>query len=270
MFENSCDSHLHIFGPYERFPLSRDRVYTPPESSVQDYKNLQKRLGFRRSVIVQPSIYGTNNECTLNAIGLLGGPESARAIAVVDKACEEAELSRLAAAGVRGARVNAHHGGGPALTALRDLASRIARLNWHLELYLKHEMLVSHLSLLREMPVTIVIDHLGDINPGNGLNDPSFLALLELLEDGNAWVKVSGYLSSRRPAPYQDIAPFVRRLAEARPDRLVWGTNWPHPVQTAYPVADEALLEALGHWLPDGGLLHRVLVENPAELYGFE
>jgi predicted TIM-barrel fold metal-dependent hydrolase len=269
----ACDSHFHIFGPYDRFPLSAARGYTPPEALVADYLRMRTTLRLSRSVIVQPSVYGADNECTLDAIQHLGGTARCRAVAVIDEGApggfDGAHLRRMHEAGVRGVRFNVVDGGGPDVAEMERISRLIAPLGWHIQLFLPSSGLVGALPVLQGLPVEIVIDHLGRADPARGLDDPAFQALLRLLDGGRAWVKLSGYLSSALSAPFADVAPFVQKLVAIRPDRLVWGSNWPHPVRYRDMPNDGDLLDALATWISDEATMRRILVANPARLYGF-
>lgn len=268
--EGACDCHLHVFGPYARFPLAHARGYTPPEASVAAYRRVQRALGLARAVIVQPSVYGTDNTCTFEAARALGGPKRCRVVAVAEPETPASEFEAWHGAGVRGVRVNAVAGGGPLIDQVGAVAAAIAPLGWHVQLYLPRAALIDAEPVLRGLPVDVVIDHLGDPDP----RDPTGRALASLqslLDGGRAWVKLSGgYIASARGAPWADVAPVARALAATHPERLVWGTNWPHPVRHREMPDDGDLVDALADALEDRTLLDRVLVANPAVLYGFE
>ena len=264
----ACDCHFHVFGPHDRYPLAASRGYTPPEAPLAAFRHVMATLRMQRCVIVQPSIYGTDHACLLDALRHLG-PGVARGVAVVDAETSDAELRRFHAAGIRGARFNLVSGGGPDLSAMRKLAGRLAPLGWHLSLFLPGEALATLTPALIGLPVEAVIDHLGDIDPRAGENGPAFLALQALAASGRAWIKLTGYRSSGLPPPYPDLAPFVRKLVALRPEALVWGSNWPHPIRYTAMPDDGDLLDALRSWLPDAALLQQILVSNPAKLYDF-
>jgi predicted TIM-barrel fold metal-dependent hydrolase len=264
----SCDCHFHIFGPYDRYPLSAGRTYTPPEASLAQYRSLAGTLGIERMVVVQPSVYGTDNACTLNAVAAFGIAR-ARAVAVIDAGFDLAALHRLNDAGVRGVRFNAVSGNGTPLDQLDALARRIAPLGWHLQLYLDGAALHDLAPHLASLPVEVVIDHIGGTESAAGVGDTGFQALLRLLGTGRAWVKLCGYRSSSAGYPFTDVAPLACALIEAAPERCVWGTDWPHPnYLRTMPDAGE-LLDLLDDWAGSDSVRRRILVDNPARLYGF-
>ncbi len=261
----SCDSHFHIFGPYDRFPLSASRPYTPPAALVPHYLDMANTLGLTRRVVVQASVYGTDNAVTLDAVAQLGRADT-RAIVVVD---EDAPLQAMADAGAVGVRFNAVSGNGAPLEQLQALAHRIAPLGWHIQLFLRGEALVDMAPLLAALPVPIVLDHLAGARASDGADSAAMAAACRLLDTGRAWVKLCGYRASR--PPYGDLAPLARRFLAAAPERCVWGTDWPHTqFATAEQMLDDGLLlDWLDEWLPDEEARRRVLVDNPARLYAF-
>jgi predicted TIM-barrel fold metal-dependent hydrolase len=271
----ACDAHCHVFGPSDRFPYVPERNYTPPDAPLENYLNLLDTLGLERAVIVQPSIYGTDNRCTEDAIRRMG--RRARGVAVLDLSTGEPELARMHAAGFRGARINlAHTGGSTPLSALEELVEKIVPLGWHLQVYLRGRLLPELLPQLERLAVDLVIDHLGHFEAGQGTEQAGFQALLRLLERGRCWVKLCPYRFDSTGPPYRKAAVFARALEQAAPERLVWGTDWPHPdIATTTPEAGETmpndgdLLDALGVWFEDDATIRRILVTNPAMLYGF-
>lgn len=261
----ACDSHFHIFGPYDRFPLSASRPYTPPPALVPHYLDMANTLGLTRRVIVQASVYGTDNAVTLDAVAQLGRADS-RAIVVVE---DDAPLQAMADAGAVGVRFNAVSGNGAPLEQLEALARRIAPLGWHIQLFLKAEALVELAPRLAGLPVPVVLDHMAGARAADGASSPAMDAACRLLDTGRAWVKLCGYRASR--PPYDDLAPLARRFLAAAPERCVWGTDWPH---TQFPTPEQMLddgmlLDWLDDWLPDEATRQRVLVDNPAKLYDF-
>jgi D-galactarolactone isomerase len=264
----SCDCHFHVFGPYDDFPLSALRSYTPPEAPLSEYQRVMGVLRMDRSVIVQPSGYGSDNSCMLDALAELGQSRG-RAVAVIDGNIPDAELENMHRAGVRGARLNVVSGGAATVEHMQRIASMIAPLGWHLQVFLPPKDLVEVAPALRRLPVDVVIDHLGQCDPRLGFSDPVFATLLRLLEGGTCWIKLTAYRVSARSAPFEDVGPLVRKLMSVRADRLVWGSNWPHPIQYGPMPDDGDLLDALAEWIADRGFLQQVLVDNPAQLYGF-
>lgn len=264
----TCDCHIHVFGPRERFPLAADLNYTPAEAPVEAYLAIRRRLGIERTVIVQPSVYGTDNACTLEAIAHL--LPNARGIAVVDPAITDADLERLHEAGIRGLRFSMVVKNALRPEFLETMARRIQPLGWHIQFRSTHRDLPDLESRLGRLPVDVCLDHLGNIPPEEPLTHPAWQALFRLLDRGRCWVKLSApYQLSRMPGPgYADYASQVSALVKAAPHRLVWGTNWPHPLVTTKP-DDADLLDSLREWIPDESVRRTILVENPAALYGF-
>jgi predicted TIM-barrel fold metal-dependent hydrolase len=265
---NSTDCHCHIFGPYDRYPLSPGRSYTPPEASISQYLEMLDKIGIRRTVIVQPSIYGTQNAVTLDAVEAIG-PDRARAVVVVDDGFDAAGLNAMAARGACGVRFNAVSGNGTPLEQLERLADRLAPLGWHLQLYTHAEQLLELELVVARLPVPVVIDHMGGCKAAGGTDSAPFQALLRLLQRG-AWAKLCGYRSSAGH-PYADVTPMARAMIAAAPDRCVWGTDWPHPsLNTPEEVPDDGqLMSLLGQWAPGAVQRQAILVDNPARLYGF-
>ena len=272
----ACDCHNHVFGPTARFPYSPERLYTPPDAPLEDFLRLLDILGIERAVIVQPSVYGADNSCTQDAIARMAG--RARGVAVVDPEIDTETLKRLDAAGFRGLRFNLiHTGGSTSLSALEALAAKAMAVDWHVQIYLRGRMLPDLEPRLLSLPAPIVIDHLGHMEESQGTEQPGFQSLLRLVETGRVWVKLCPYRFDYSGFPYVKAQPFARHLAAAAPERLVWGTDWPHP-DIGGPGPDERgpmpndgdLLDALAVWFEDQALIHRILVDNPAALYGFD
>ncbi len=261
----SCDCHSHVFDP--RFSYVAGDRLQPKPASIAAYRAMQARLGAERSVVVQPSPYGTDNRCTLAALAELG--EAARGVAVVDVDVPDAELQRLHEAGMRGLRFNLSRGGaGP--EAMRRLAPRVAPLGWHIDIHLAGDELPALADLLRRLEAPIVFDHLGRVPQPDAEQHPAFRLIADLLQAGRAWVKLSQLHRDSRDGPpgYADAGRLVRRYLDLAPERLIWGTDWPHVVAKA-PVDEAADLRLLLDWIPEERLRRRVLAENPAELYDF-
>ena len=266
----ACDCHAHILGPLTRYPFVAERGYNPPEALLEAYRHMLATLGLSRGVIVQPSVYGTDNRATVAAIAASEG--AFRGVAVVEAGVGEDELAALHQAGMRGLRINPLYKHAAGLADCPRLAEKIAPLGWHLQIFLDISQLdEGQRAMLARLPVPIVIDHMGYMPVAKGLDDPGFRWLLGQLAEGHAWVKLSGayYLSAEPRPPYGDVAPFARALIAANPARCVWASNWPHPLVTGQMPNDGELLELLGDWAPDRALRQAVLVDNPAEIYGF-
>jgi len=266
----ACDSHMHIFDP--RFAASPHWKRQPPHAEVAAYRLLQQRLGTSRTVVVNPSTYGTDNACTLDALAQLG--EQARGVAVVAEDVAGDELDRLAAHRVCGLRVNfvtPQSWGVTTPRMLTTLARKVARLGWHIQVFVHPEQLVELEPVLAALPVPLVIDHMARIDPAEGANAAAFTVARRLLDGGNTWMKLSGvYMRSRDGAPaYRDAFALGRALVEAAPERLVWGSDWPHTTETPGTVDDAALANVLASWCGDEAVRTRILVDNPAKLYGF-
>lgn len=264
----SADCHFHIFGPFDQFPLDPGRRYEPPLALVEDYLAMASVVGLDRMVIVTPSPYGTDNRVTLDAIERFGR-HRAVGVAVIDDSFDDAALKRLADAGIRGLRFNLVSGNGTPVEQLRALARRIAPLGWHIQVYADGATLAGIAPTLAELPVDVVVDHIGGVKADLGTTHPQFQALLRLLDSGRAWVKTCSYRASSKGHPWDDVAPNVRALVAAAPERCVWGTDWPHSsMQPPLPEAS-TLLDQFFEWVPDAATRQRILVDNPAKLYGF-
>jgi predicted TIM-barrel fold metal-dependent hydrolase len=268
---DACDSHMHIFDP--RFAPSRHWKRQPPRAEVGDYRRLQQRLGTSRTVVVNPSTYGTDNACLLDALAQFG--ESARGVAVAAHDVADAELDRLAARRVCGLRINfvtPQSWGATTADMLTTLARKAQRLGWHVQVFLNADQLVELAPVLAQLPVPLVIDHMALIDPAGGVQSAAFGAARRLLDAGRTWMKLSGvYMRSRDGEPcYADAFAVGRALVEAAPQRLVWGSDWPHTTQPPDTVNDASLADVLAAWCGNTAVRDRILVANPARLYGFE
>ena len=264
----ACDCHMHIFGPAASYPWSPERGYTPPDALLGDYQRLRDVLGIERVVVVQPSVYGTDNSCTLDAVEALG--DAGRGVAVLSADVDDATLDRLDAAGFCGNRFNAVSKGGGNLDGIERMAARLAERGWHLQFYIDRDLLIAEADQLKDLPVDIVFDHFAAVDPAAGLDQPAFKILLDLLDGGRAWVKISGaYRVDTGPAPWPAATPFAKALIGHAPERLVWGTDWPHPGPAGPMPNDGDLLDALNDWTGDKLVFQKILVDNPARLYGF-
>ncbi|MES2185741.1 MAG: amidohydrolase family protein [Pseudomonadota bacterium] len=264
----SCDSHAHIIGEATRYPMVPQRSYTPPPASVESYRHMLKILGMQRGVIVQPSFYGTDNRCAREAVRQSEG--RLRGIAVVGPQVEPGLLADLDADGFRGARFNLLFGGGLSFDALETVARRVAPIGWHLQVLMDIRELPAMEARIASLPCDVVFDHLGHFPATEGVDSPGFTALRRLLDNNRTWVKLSGgYRLSNLPPPYGDLRLHARCLVAQRPDRLVWGSDWPHTALQGDMPNDGSLLDTLADWVPDATQRKRILVDNPAALYGF-
>ena len=262
------DSHHHIYD--SRYPIDPAAQLRPADATVADYRALRQRLGIGRHVLVQPSTYGTDNRCLLDALSQFGA--DARGIAAVADTVTDSELQNLHEAGVRGLRFNLEFLVGLTVAMIEPLAKRIDPLGWHIQVNVSAARILEHRQLLASLSSALVIDHMGQIPQPTGVAHPAFRVIEDLMARGRTWVKLSGpYLVSRTGAPgYADVGVVARSLAQLAPDRMIWGADWPHPTQSADNKPDAArLLEDLTVWIPDYSTRYRILVDNPANLYGF-
>ncbi len=264
----ACDTHVHIWGPFDHFPVAKGAPYTPPERTRDDLVALHERLGVDRAVIVQTTVYKSDNRAMLDGIARSGGRW--RGVALIDEHFTDADFLSLHEGGVRGVRFGfvKHLGGVPDLALVRRTAARIAPMGWHLVLHLDAGNIPEFIDFFGELSLPVVVDHMGRVPVRDGLDQPPFRILLDLLKRPNWWVKVSGAerISETGP-PFADAIPFAQRLIEAAPGRVLWGTDWPHPNVRWEP--DEADLVDLLPSFAGAAALHKVLVDNPARLYGF-
>ena len=265
----ATDCHAHIFGPQSRYPLLPKTHFVPHENPLADYVRMLRTLGCSRGVLVQPSVYGTDNSLIVEA--LQSHAFDLRAVAVVAAAVTDAEIERLHAAGFRGIRINtASATPGLKLEDAPRLAERIRPLGWHLQFFVNLPEMPRMEHALAALKIDIVIDHFARVRAADGLQSPAYQALLRLLRRENCWAKLMGpyFVSEQFPA-YPDIAPFARGMIEAAPDRIVWGSDWPHPSAREKMPDDGDLADLLGEWAPDLATRDRILVDNPRRLYGF-
>ncbi|KYK48235.1 hydrolase [Bradyrhizobium liaoningense] len=281
---HACDCHTHIHGDPQRFPFFAGRVYTPEPASPEEMAALHRALHIERVVIVTPSIYGTDNSSTL--FGMKARGATARGVAVIDDKTTEAELDTMQAEGFRGIRINLATGSinDPKVGRARftTAVERVKARGWHVQLYTTPAMISAIKDLVLASPVPAVFDHFGGLEASFGLEQPGFADLITLVESGKAYVKISGaYRSSKLAPDYQDMVPYARALIAANADRIVWGTDWPHPdssrvegrkptdIAPFYQIDDGRLLNQLPVWAPDADVRKKILVDNPARLYGF-
>jgi len=269
---NACDAHCHVFGPATRFPFSPTRSYTPPDSGIDDFLELQDTLGLQRAVFVQASCHGTDNAAMLDAIER--GDGRFAGVAMIDESYTDDDLRMLHDHRVRGTRFNfvAHLGGKPDLDVFWRLVHRVKPLGWHIVLHFDAKDLPEHADLLDALPVPYIIDHMARVPAADGVEQASFQYLVDRISsDEKCWVKIScaERLTAGRIAPYDDVVPFARALVAAAPDRILWGTDWPHPNLKVMP--DEGhLVDLLADFVPDEATRNQILVDNPTKLYPFD
>jgi D-galactarolactone isomerase len=266
---NACDCHMHIYD--SRFPVAPNAKLRPPEATAHDYRLLQKRIGTTRNVVVTPSTYGTDNSCTLDAIARLGA--TARGVAVVDTSVTDAELKRLDSLGMRGIRFNLVQSGATKIDMLEPLSKRVNDLGWHVQIHMLGDHIVEAAELLQRLPSPIVFDHMGRIPEPAGVDHPAFALVLKLVDRGRTWVKLSSAYQDSKSGPpaYGDVSKVASAYVKAAPERMIWGSDWPHPTEKTDAKPDDAVLfDLLADWAPQEAARNRILVDNPAALYRFE
>ncbi|WP_095184829.1 amidohydrolase family protein [Pseudomonas sp. Irchel 3H9] len=263
------DAHCHVFGPAADFPYADDRSYTPPDAPFETLQALHNHLGFTRGVIVQASCHGSDNRAMLDAIARSEGRY--RGVAIVDGSETDEQLAEMDAGGVRGVRFNfvAHLGGAPDLDVFDSTVDRLADLGWHVVLHLDAQDILTYAERLARIPVPFIIDHMGRVKAQDGIEQQSFLALQQLMENPLAWVKVCGaerVSVGRRP--FEDAVPFAQKLIELAPERVLWGTDWPHPNISKDMPNDGGLVDLMFNFCADPLLRQKLLIDNPMKLYG--
>jgi predicted TIM-barrel fold metal-dependent hydrolase len=265
---DACDCHHHIYD--SKFPIAPSATLKPGDAKAADYQALQKRIGTRRSVVVQPSTYGTDNSCALDGMAQLG--PASRGVAVVDTSVTDAELKRLHGLGIRGIRFNLVQAGATTVDMLEPLSNRVADLGWHVQIHQTGDGIVKMDDVLQKVASPIVFDHMGRIPKDVGVDHPAYTVISRLIDKGRAWVKISGaYMDTKvGPPTYADSTKLAQAFVKRAPQRMVWGSDWPHPTEKADDKPNDAtLVDLLTEWAPDEATRRRILVENPAELYGF-
>jgi predicted TIM-barrel fold metal-dependent hydrolase len=271
--KGSIDTHVHVFE--ERYPLSPARGYNPPDSTLADLKALHATLGIDRVVFTQPSIYGTDNAAILDGMAALnaGKPNRARAVVAIGLDTTDDELAAFDAAGVRGVRLNTDNKGGMpvALNEISRLADRIAPFGWHFEFLFPGRDIVELMPVFAALTVPMSIGHFAYQPAQNGIAAPGFQALLGLLRAGNTWLKISGAnrVSATDLPPYDDVKPMAQAVIAAAPDRIMWGTDWPHPNKYEVNPNDGDLVDAFGDWVADPAMRRKIMVDTPAAFYRF-
>lgn len=278
----ACDCHTHVFLDPRTYPWSPARRYTPPPAPIEALAAWHDALGIARVVVVQPSVYAADNAATLQALRVLG-PERARGVAVLDATATDADLQAMHALGVRGVRVNLEidraSDAAEATAQLRETAARVAPLGWHVQVYANLPLLAACQSVLRALPVPVVLDHYAGAHASGGPDQPGLHAVLALVAEGRAYVKLSAPYRLSAAAGHADMAPIARAFIAAGPERMLWGSDWPHPqpgsrphphdISPPFAVDSAQVLAALRDWTPDARTFDRVLADNPARLYGF-
>ena len=265
---NSCDCHMHIYDA--RFPADPGATLRPADALVDDYRLLQKRIGTTRNVIVTPSTYGTDNRVTLDAMAKIGA--TVRGVVVVNASVADAELKRLADLGVRGIRFNLVQAGATTVEMIEPLSTRVNALGWHVQIHMLADQIVKIEDLLYKLDSPIVFDHMGRMPQPAGTDHPAFGVIRKLIDKGRTWVKLSGAYHDTKVGPpsYADTSKVAQAYVKAAPERMVWASDWPHPTQKENEKANDAVLfDLLTEWAPNEVTRQRILVENPATLYGF-
>jgi D-galactarolactone isomerase len=263
---NAADCHQHIYD--HRFPVDPNAKLRPADALVPEYRLLQQRIGTTRNIVVQPSTYGVDNRCMLDALAQFG--PTARGVAVVNTSVTDDELKRLNEQGVRGIRFNLVQAGATTVEMLEPLSGRVHDLGWHVQIHMLPDQIAAIEDLLHKLLSPIVFDHMARIPGEIGVKHPAFRVVVGLLQQGRAWVKLSGaYMDSKvGPPTYADRGAIAKGFVSAAPERLIWGTDWPHPTTEVKP-DDAHLFDLLADWVPEESIRTRILVDNPEILYGF-
>lgn len=269
----SVDTHVHVFE--RRYPLSPGRGYNPPDSTLADLRHLHATLGIERVVFTQPSVYGIDNAAILDAMAALNAetPNRARCVVALDMRCSEKTLENLEKRGVRGVRLNLDNKGGMpiGMDEIPELAARVRPLGWHFEFLFPGKDILELMPLFTRLELPMSIAHFAYQPAAAGIEAPGFQALLELARRGNTWIKISGAnrVSKGDLPPYDDVKPMARALIAAAPERIMWGTDWPHPNKYVANPNDGDLVDAFGDWVGDAAARRRILVDTPAAFYRF-
>ena len=268
---NSCDSQFHVLGPAEKYPPRPGAAYVMPSATWEAALKMHKALGIERGIIVQPTTYGADHSATLDGLSALGPNYKACANAVVLNERDDAYIAKLHDAGVRGARFTRQGLGlGFSADEFARAVRRVKELEWYVKIQPEPEGIAANAAMFEKLDIPVLIDHMGRADPAAGVADRSLAKLLELLSRGNFWVMLSlAEKLSKAGQPWDDLIPLARALIEAAPDRVVWASDWPHPVSKKQPPNEADLLELLYRFAPDQAILKKILVDNPAELFGF-
>jgi predicted TIM-barrel fold metal-dependent hydrolase len=265
----ACDCHHHIYDAV-RFPPTQPGGEIVPDARVEEFRMLQKRIGTSRNVVVTPRAYVTDNRVTLDAIARLGA--NARGVAVIHPTITDTELKMLAEGGIRGIRfsITDPRNSSTSFEMIEPLSKRVNALGWHVQINMTADQIVAAEDLWNRLPSSIVFDHLGHVPQPAGVSHPVFNTIRRLVDKGRTWVKLSVTYDNTRDGPpgYADITRVAQAYVKAAPERMVWGSNWPHPNEVNKP-DDAAVFDLMAKWAPDEKTRNRILVENPATLYGF-
>lgn len=271
--DGTVDTHVHVFE--DRYTLSPARGYNPPESSLADLQHLHTTLGVSRVVFTQPSVYGTDNQAILDGMNALNAetPDRARAVVAITMDVSDEQLEAWDAIGVRGVRLNTDNKGGMPMgwDELPDLSARLAEFGWHIEFLFPGKDIIELMPHFDALTVPMSIGHFAYQPATAGVGAPGFAALVELMRRGNTWMKISGAnrVSATDLPPYDDVAPMAHALIDAAPDRIMWGTDWPHPNKYEVNPNDGDLADALAEWVPDAAMRQKILVDTPTAFYRF-
>ena len=270
MPKGACDTHVHVFGPQAQFPFSDQRSYTPEDCTYEDLVQLHAVLGIDRAVIVHGGAHGTDNRATLAALDR--NPSRLRGVAVIPSGLPQNELADMHRRGMRGCRMSTVVSGGATFEHLDRLASETFDLGWHLVLHFHAASeLIDIAPQLRATRSSFVLDHLARISAAEGVDSEPFQTLLQLLDTDRCWVKLASlYRLSAEPYPHRDMLPMIEKVVALRPDRILWGSNWPHPICPVAMPNDGDLVDLIPLWLPDARSQKLALVDNPTSLYGFD
>jgi D-galactarolactone isomerase len=265
----TTDTHVHFYGDPVRYPEAPTSLMKAPFAPVDEYRKVMARLGIERVVVVQPTSYGFDNRATTDGVAVLGA--GARAVVVIALDTPESEIARLDAAGARAVRFHLLPGGALPFEAIEEVAARVAPFGWHIQFQGDGRLLPEREAVLRRLPGRLVIDHTGKFLEPVATDHPAFRSLLALVETGKVWVKLSAPYETSRTGPpdYADVGDLARALIDAAPERMLWASNWPHPSPTRPPLDDAMMLDVLLSWCPNEENRRKILVDNPAELYGF-
>jgi 2-pyrone-4,6-dicarboxylate lactonase len=269
--KGAIDTHTHIFGPVAKYPYADGRSYTPPEAPLEMFRDLHRKIGINRAVVVNATVHGRDNRPVVDAIAQSGG--AYKGIGNVDDKLSDKELEDLAAAGVMGCRFTflSRLGGIPDMSVFDRVVDRIKGLGWHVDLYLEAKALDLFAPTLAKLPLPYVLDHMGVVSVADGIDHPAFRALLDQARrDEKCWIKITGpERASAAGPPFKDAVPFARKLIEAAPDRVIWGTDWPHPNVKIMP-NDGDLVDLVPLYAPDPAMQRKLLVDNPERLFKFK